>query len=57
MAHAARGSEGGESRRQYADNDLNNGLPSFFVLHGVFALKVSGENVVVGALPGQSPHR
>ena len=44
MAHAARGSEGGESRRQYADNDLYNGLPSFFVLHGVFALKVSGEN-------------
>ena len=30
VAHTTRGSEGGQSRREDADNDLNNGLPSFF---------------------------
>ena len=39
MAHARGRSEGGQSRREDADDDLQNGLPSFF-LHGVDGLRV-----------------
>ena len=33
VAHARGRSEGGQSRREDADDDLNDGLPSF-LLHG-----------------------
>ncbi len=39
VAHAARGSKGSQGCREDADDDLNDGLPSFF-LHGVFRLRV-----------------
>ena len=35
VAHAARGAEGGESRSQDADDDLQEGLPSFFLHRGL----------------------
>ena len=35
MTHARGRSEGGQSRREDADSNLDDGLPSFF-LHGVF---------------------
>ena len=35
MPHAGGRSEGGQSRGEDADDDLNDGLPSFFVLHGI----------------------
>jgi hypothetical protein len=39
VAYAARGSEGGQGSREDADDDLQDGLPSFF-LHGVDGLRV-----------------
>ena len=39
VAHARGRSEGGQSRREDADDDLQDGLPSFF-LHGVDGLRV-----------------
>ena len=38
VAHAARGAEGSQGCREDADDDLNDGLPSF-LLHGVFSFK------------------
>ena len=35
MSHAACGAEGGESRSQDADDDLQEGLPSFFLHRGL----------------------
>ena len=37
VAHAARGAEGSQGCREDADDDLNDGLPRFLVLHGVFS--------------------
>ena len=39
VAHAARGSEGGQGSGEDADDDLQDGLPSLF-LHGVDGLRV-----------------
>ena len=39
VAHARGGSEGSQGCREDADDDLNDGLPSFF-LHGVDGLRV-----------------
>ena len=39
VAHAARSSEGSQGCREDADDDLNDGLPSF-LLHGAFHLRV-----------------
>ena len=39
VAHTTRGSEGGQCRREDADDDLQDGLPSFSVLHGVRLLR------------------
>ena len=33
MSHTGGDTKGGCNRRQDADDDLNNGLPSFFVFH------------------------
>ena len=38
MAHARGSAEGCQSCREDADDDLNDGLPSF-LLHGVFSFK------------------
>ena len=39
VAHAAGGSEGSQGCREDADDDLQDGLPSFSVLHGVRLLR------------------
>jgi len=39
VAHATRSAEGSQSCREDADDDLNDGLPSF-LLHSVFRLRV-----------------
>ena len=39
VPHAACGSEGGQGSGEDADDDLQDGLPSFF-LHGVDGLRV-----------------
>ena len=44
MAHARGRSEGGQSRREDADDDLQNGLPGFF-LHGVNSFKGLGTKI------------
>ena len=46
MAHARGSSEGGQGSREDADDDLQDGLPSFSVLHVSSALRVSNWLVV-----------
>ena len=53
VAHARGSSEGSQGCREDADDDLNDGLPSFF-LHSAFMVFL-GFITMEGALLGQKP--
>ena len=55
VAHARGRSKGSQGCREDADDDLNDGLPSF-LLHSAFMVFL-GFITMEGALPGQSPLR